>query len=378
LSASRDHSKLAVLDGLRGGAAVYVMIGHAIWLLALPAGPRADRPWWGWVQVGLAFLFRYGHEVVMLFFVLSGLVIHLRLAQSRAAGKLQFDVKGYAWRRLTRLYPPLFASLIFTGVIDALGRKVNPALYSGAAPQINLNNVLNAGDSSGWTFLGNLLFLQNTFTPTFGTDGPLWSLAPEGFFYVIYPLVFVPIYLHLGPRWAFGLGWGGGLIGLWQWVFIGGGGRMVFLALWLLGAAIAEVVASGRRWRAASWVFGLGVICLPGLMIFYERFLPPIKDVLWGVAWATMILGFMAHTDSPAIGLVARTVERWRVFAPQSYTLYLFHFPALLFLSAVYLSAWGSLPAHFGLVAAGVVGSIALTAPLARWLENIGRRQAFR
>jgi len=37
---------LVVLDGLRGGAASYVMIGHALWLLTLEAGPRAGRPWW--------------------------------------------------------------------------------------------------------------------------------------------------------------------------------------------------------------------------------------------------------------------------------------------------------------------------------------------
>lgn len=62
LNTGRDRDKLKVLDGLRGGAAMYVMVGHAIWLLAIPAGARTDRPWWGWVQVGLAFLFRYGRE----------------------------------------------------------------------------------------------------------------------------------------------------------------------------------------------------------------------------------------------------------------------------------------------------------------------------
>lgn len=36
--ASAQRSNLNVLDGVRGGASAYVMVGHAFFLLAAPAG----------------------------------------------------------------------------------------------------------------------------------------------------------------------------------------------------------------------------------------------------------------------------------------------------------------------------------------------------
>src|SRR5689334_20867740 len=104
---SKSPATLRVLDGLRGGAALYVMIGHALWLLTLAPGPREGRLWWEWVQNGFRFLFRYGHDYVILFFVLSGLVIHLRLAQACQKGEMKFDLGRYLTRRITRIYPPL-------------------------------------------------------------------------------------------------------------------------------------------------------------------------------------------------------------------------------------------------------------------------------
>src|SRR4029077_1171968 len=86
-SSKRDlRARLAFLDGLRGLAAFYVMVGHARMLL-----------WEGYSEgflkhpsnysigakavVYFFSFFRYGYQVVLLFFVLSGFVIHLRYAK---------------------------------------------------------------------------------------------------------------------------------------------------------------------------------------------------------------------------------------------------------------------------------------------------------
>ena len=34
----------------------------------------------------------------------------------------------------------------------------------------------------------NIFFLQGIYTPTFGTDGALWSLANEFWYYLLFPL----------------------------------------------------------------------------------------------------------------------------------------------------------------------------------------------
>ncbi|MBO9660262.1 MAG: acyltransferase family protein, partial [Chitinophagaceae bacterium] len=87
ISASKS---LAFLDGLRGIAALYVMIGHARWLLweggAAFQSHMQDYSVWGKMQVYFFGLFKYGHQMVLFFFVLSGFVIHLKQSKAIANG----------------------------------------------------------------------------------------------------------------------------------------------------------------------------------------------------------------------------------------------------------------------------------------------------
>src|SRR6202030_1593882 len=46
-------------------------------------------------------------------------------------------------------------------------------------------------------FLGNLFFVQTILCRTFGSNGPLWSLANEFWYYVLFPLG-----LFAGLAWA--------------------------------------------------------------------------------------------------------------------------------------------------------------------------------
>lgn len=368
---------LKVLDGLRGGAAAYVMIGHAIWLLAQPAGPAVARPWWGWVQVGLAFLFRYGHEAVMLFFVLSGIVIHLRLAQSRAAGNLKFDVKTYAWRRFTRIYPPLVGALLFTIAMDAVGRAVNPAFYSGAAPQADLNGILAQGNHSFITLVGNLTFAQTLLVPAFGTDQPLWSLSYEGFFYILYPLLFVPLYRRYGPRPAFAAGWALSAAGWALWLVTGSNpwSWPAYFGLWLLGAAIAETIA--RRWPWPRWfgaAFAAALAGMAGMMLLYGKLPLSQSDVMWGVVFAVIMLGLVTQPHPTRVVWLRRALEMLHPLADQSYTLYLFHVPAFITASTLYLRFYPALPKHFGFTVLGIAAALVFTALIAQRLERIGRR----
>src|SRR5260221_6199720 len=80
---------LRSLDALRGLLACYVVMGHARWLLWAGFSEWNKRSHHAWTNV-LAYAsasLRYGHEAVMVFFVLSGFFIHLRTAQRMATGK---------------------------------------------------------------------------------------------------------------------------------------------------------------------------------------------------------------------------------------------------------------------------------------------------
>jgi len=112
------EKKLQFLDGLRGLAALYVMIGHARWLLweGYSEGFRLHPQNYSVFNKALMYffsLFKYGHEAVLFFFVLSGFVIHLRYARRMAEQGMaaKFDWAAFIWRRARRLYPPLLVAM---------------------------------------------------------------------------------------------------------------------------------------------------------------------------------------------------------------------------------------------------------------------------
>jgi len=368
---------LKILNGVRGGAALYVMLFHAVWLLSAPAGPRKGRTWLGWLRVIVAFLTRYGNPAVLLFFVLSGIVIHLGLA--RAGASTPFDVKNYARRRLLRLYPPLFGILLFTAGADVLGQSINPAYYvnptfhAGATPIVDVNTWLHVNQGL-LDFVGNLLFTQGLFVTTFGSNGPLWSLAYEGFFYLFYAVAFVSLYQKRGRFAAFGL-WGAiSLAGMLLWIATDWPiwSWPGYLVIWLAGAAIAEFIAAGFTLpRAGRWL----IVSLSGIVIMvalYQKLPYALYESLWGFTLAGFLFVLLGG-GSAFVQHFKRWIESLAIFAPMSYTLYLLHFPFFSLMSAAYQSVYNELPASFGLLIPGVLSCLAVAGLIASRLEHIGR-----
>ena len=187
------RKKLLFLDGLRGLAALYVLVGHARWLLweGFSTGYATHPDHYSLAGKLLVFglaLFRWGHEAVLFFFVLSGFVIHLRYATGlKRDPAYRFGFAGYLARRARRLYPPMLMALAITWTLDTLGARLQlpTFLHTSAYPVINANI---GSDHSLRVLLRNLVFIMN---PVFGSDGPLWSLNYEWYFYLLYPLVFL-------------------------------------------------------------------------------------------------------------------------------------------------------------------------------------------
>src|SRR5438874_2011725 len=113
---------LRVLDGLRGLTALYVLLYHANGLLW--TGATADGAPLTWL---LQNVFSFGHQAVLLFFLISGFCIHHRQAHKRST---RVQVVQFAGRRARRLYPPLLLALIVTAVLDHLGAELSPQLYA--------------------------------------------------------------------------------------------------------------------------------------------------------------------------------------------------------------------------------------------------------
>ncbi len=112
-------ARLAALDGLRGLAALVVVVHHCA--LTLPA---LARQWTGPDPAGLGWWATYtplhlawaGDEAVLVFFVLSGLVLTLPFLSGTGAGAWP----AYYRKRAVRLYVPVVAAVAFTAAVLAV------------------------------------------------------------------------------------------------------------------------------------------------------------------------------------------------------------------------------------------------------------------
>jgi peptidoglycan/LPS O-acetylase OafA/YrhL len=190
-----------LLDVLRGPAALLVLFGH--WRnLLFKDFHEVDNPG---LIVKLLYLFTgAGHEAVMLFFVLSGCVIAHVIYGLHERGSWSW--RGYLSARLTRLWIVLIPALLLTAVWDRIGMWLaagERSIYEGDG----FGNILNqpvAALSGPEVLFGNVFFLQRILVPTFGSNGPVWSISYEFVYYLAYPLLLGGLVLLRG-RWLAGL-----------------------------------------------------------------------------------------------------------------------------------------------------------------------------
>src|ERR1700733_10642015 len=95
--------RLVGWDGIRGLAALYVVINHVL-LRAFPGSPVDHAPFW-------AAWFIYGRFAVVVFIVLSG--FSLALSPARHGWRLD-KLSGFAQRRAWRILPAYWAALAFS------------------------------------------------------------------------------------------------------------------------------------------------------------------------------------------------------------------------------------------------------------------------
>jgi len=376
MSKRSQGNNLQFLDGLRGLAACYVMVGHARWLLweGYSEGFQKHPASYSALNKALMYffsLFKYGHDAVLFFFVLSGFVIHLRYSRQMAEKGMatKFDWAAFVWRRARRLYPPLLAAIALALILDTLGQAAGYAIYHQNTPysEINLNVVSHL---DGVTLLGNLAFLMNTYVPVFGCNGPLWSLKFEWWFYMIYPVFWwlsrrsitlaTALMAVLFVASFFPSGWP---LRLLQDVFNS-------MLAWWLGALLADVFAGRIKWRWHWIAAGAG---LAGALALGCA--GPLHDLGMGLVFsAVLAAGFLL--EERQVHLL--WLDKLKPLGDMSYTVYVTHFPILVLFSGWLMSrsSKGLLPQHFGWVVCGVAFTIMVAYALHFVVERPFLRQA--
>jgi peptidoglycan/LPS O-acetylase OafA/YrhL len=154
------RGRLSGLDGIRGLAALYVVVNH-IFERTFPGYPHDRAPWWaGW--------FIFGRFAVVVFIVLSG--FSLALSPARHGWRLDSVVR-FAVRRARRILPAYWAALAFSLAVAWLV----------VAPP-------GQGKPDTSSVVVNGLLVQNIDrAPT--PNGAFWTMAVEAQLYIALPLL---------------------------------------------------------------------------------------------------------------------------------------------------------------------------------------------
>lgn len=153
------------LDGIRGIAALAVVIGHSNW-------PNHIK---GYGFAGISLW-------VDFFFVLSGFVIAYNYQVRLGSG---FGIGNYMYRRLARLYPAHVAVLVLLLGYELLKYATESSAGIGAEQAAFEHNNLP-------TFLASLALVQSMgLFEASHWNGPSWSISTEVWTYLLFGLVFL-------------------------------------------------------------------------------------------------------------------------------------------------------------------------------------------
>lgn len=302
--------RLAGLDGLRGLAALFVVLNH-IFLRAFPGYPRDRAPFWAsWLI--------YGRFAVVVFIVLSG--FSLALSPARRGWRLD-GVSRFARRRARRVLPPYWAALAFSLAVAWL--VVPPPGH---------------GVPDAKSVVVNGLLVQNLI----GAPSPnrsFWSMAVEAQLYVVFPLLLLMV-----RRWGAivmvatvtlvvaTVGILGPHVSPLDVVVIQSPPELA--ALFAVGVLGAGIVGAGGARRSWPWA-GLALAAAAPVLatIWWQGSVWTLDHLFWvdlalGPAIACLLAGLATGRPVPLLRLL--DARPMRSLGSSSYSLYLTHGPIVV------------------------------------------------
>jgi peptidoglycan/LPS O-acetylase OafA/YrhL len=304
---------------LRGLAALVVAAAHLRSLMYPGFGDVRKPPL---LFQGLAFGAGFAYLAVIVFFVLSGWLVG-----GSFLNKMESDraFQNYAIDRVSRLWVVLVPTFL---VVLLAGAAVG-ALDAGRV------SFSTSEPYSVSAFFGNMIGLQTIIVPPFGGNFPLWSLANETWYYVLFPL------LVLVFRGRSVVTRGVAVVAIGAVVQLVHGAIVLYFSIWLLGAAFSRVkIEAGPavRWALLLLFVGSAVfIRLKGKADVKPDGFP--QYLVFSLIFVLFLssMQFKRHT-SPKLDWLDRT---GRFFANFSFTLYVIHVPLIAVMAHVLLSMLG-------------------------------------
>ncbi len=324
-TAGNPVNAYVTIDLMRFLAALAVVWSH-VWYIVVPAFAPEHNAW-----RPVYWTAGFGADAVRIFFVISGYWITATILRRVNSG-------GWTWRnylidRMSRLWIVLIPALLIGLLLDVSGRfAFNFPRYSDF-DFITAENVDIATALSPKSFFGNLVFLQNIYVPTFGSNGPLWSLANEFWYYIWFPAILLAFRMRFSVMT---------ILALATMVLFTHSNVTEGFLIWLLGSAVYVVtdrVGATMRKTKNSVRFGCTAIAFVVFLacIGVTRAMP----ISWVVDGLIVGIGFSLLLASVIVFDVGlpKILHPLSIFgARASFSLYVVHFPVLMFLASTLLA----------------------------------------
>ena len=352
----RGLPHLAGLDGIRGLAALAVVLFHAgvSWL---PAG----------------FL---GVDV---FFVVSGFLITALLISERERSD-KTDLAQFWLRRARRLLPVLVLVMIVTTVYAALVLQETLGQH--------LHDLLLAAIyATNWDLIARGVSYFEMFERP-SQLRHLWSLAVEEQFYIVWPILFTFLLRFLKLRWLWCVVAALALLSVFWMIILftpGGDPSRVYFGSDPRAFTILIGVAVGLIWQPwkYSWDkpvgYAMDLVALAGLAVVVVIMVIGRHWSDWMYPWGLLLTSLativaVAFVIRPG-SILGRALEisplKW--LGQRSYSIYLWHWPVLLALQWEF----NFVPNTVGIVLAGLIATFALSEISYRLVEVPMRRPQF-
>jgi peptidoglycan/LPS O-acetylase OafA/YrhL len=245
--------KILSIEAIRGGAAIYVMLGHIVQFYK----PYTFFPDYEFIT---KTVFGYGHQAVLLFFIVLGFSI------TYSSRTMDFSdrktMRDYLFKRFRRIYPLFFVALLISLVVL----------------------LITGGDSDYKKITLSFFFLTDiapgSIINPIPTNYPIWSLSYEIVYYLLFPFMLL-LWGKMGRKPTFmiflAVGVAAGLAGFAGWpnhIF----NLLQYYWIWVAGAMLADAYVNNRKFKL-GYSKGL-IISSFGLMLTIEE-IPIVSHWLW-------------------------------------------------------------------------------------------------
>lgn len=364
---ANDCWHVVLISLLRGVAAIEVAAAHLRADMYPSLRTIADPSLW---FQGFSFFTGFAHHAVLVFFVISGWLVGGSLLDKFGQPNA---MAGYAIDRVSRLWTVLIPTFALT------------LLFGLGTGTVSMQGIVLSADNpySALVFGANLIGLQSIALPDYGGNFPLWSLANETWYYLMFPLLVVLFGARRhAPRIACG-------VALLLLLTALPAALLGYFAIWLLGVGCSRITiecGAALRWcclvlLVAMWSY----YRLTGDMNTFSL-ATLLPDLLCSVAFLILLcsLRFRAHAASTLLRPLTRIGN---FFAAFSFSLYVLHVPLIGLLRHWSTTQWGlhelspDQPLHFLIYLAMLIALLTLsylsyclfetqTGRIRRWLKQ--------